>query len=215
MDLLRQMDILNEETLDTRINIIGLGGIGSFLALLLAKMGFRRLVLMDHDIVEEHNIPNQIYRPKDVGIAKADALSEIIYESTGIKAEGRIMRVERERLTGIVVCAVDSMKDRKDIWVNSVRFKASVPLYIESRMGGEVMRTYTIRPIDIGDVRFYEKTLYSDQDSFNLPCTARAIAYTGFAIASIVGNQIKKFLMGEDLQREIIFDLKTLTLTIN
>jgi len=104
------------------------------------------------------------------------------------------------------------MQARRAIWQKSVRYRASVRLYLDARMGAEVSRIYSIRPADPDDVRFYERTLYDDAEASQLPCSAAAIIYTGLSIASLVGNQVKKFVVGEDVKREILCDLKTLTL---
>jgi len=213
VDLRRQLDLVTEEALLTPIAIVGCGGIGTFAALALAKMGCRDLTLYDDDRVEGHNIPNQLYRVEDVGKAKVDALAEILKIFAGLSPSIRRERVDGQRLMGIVVAGIDSMKARKTLWQKSIRYRASVPLYLDARMGGEVARLYTIRPADPDDVRFYERTLYEDTEAFEPPCTAAAIIYNGFSIAALIASQVKKFLMGEGPRREILFDLKTLTLT--
>jgi len=211
LDFSRQSDLVETEALETRITIIGCGGIGSFTALALAKMGCVHLTLYDDDLVEEHNIPNQLYRPGDVGQLKVERLADIIKSFTGTGIDARPERVQGQRLEGIVVSGVDSMEARRRIWDRSIRFKAAVSTYIDARMGAEVARIYTVRPTDPDDVRFYEKTLYSDEEALHLPCTAQAIVYTGFGIASLVAGQVKRVAVGDECKREIIFDQNTLT----
>jgi len=213
MDFRRQLDLVKEEVLVIPIAIVGCGGIGTFTALALAKMGCRNLTLYDDDLVEGHNVPNQLYRVEDVGRAKVDALAEILKTFAGLSPGIRRERVDGQRLMGIVVAGIDSMKARKVLWQKSIRYRASVPLYLDARMGAEVARLYTIRPADPDDVRFYERTLYDDAEAFEPPCTAAAIIYSGFSIAALIASQVKKFLMGEGPRQEILFDLKTLTLT--
>ncbi len=211
MDLSRQTDLVDTEALEAPITLIGCGGIGSFTALALAKMGCGQLTIFDDDLVEEQNIPNQLYRPSDVGHPKVERLADIINSFTGIGIQTRPERVQNQRLQGIVVCGVDSMEARRKIWDRSIRLKAGVEAYIDARMGAEVSRIYTILPQDPDHVRFYEKTLYSDDEAWQLPCTAQAIVYTGFGIASLVAGQVKRVAMGETCKREIIFDHRTLT----
>ncbi|MBI3989238.1 MAG: ThiF family adenylyltransferase [candidate division NC10 bacterium] len=213
MDFRRQLDLVKEEALVTPIAVVGCGGIGTFTALALAKMGCRNLTLYDDDLVEGHNIPNQLYRVEDVGRAKVDALAEILKAFTGLSPDRRRERVDGQRLMGVVIAGIDSMKARKILWQKSIRYRASVPLYLDARMGAEVARLYTIRPADPDDVRFYERTLYDDAEAFEPPCTAASIIYNGFSIAALIASQVKKFLMGEGPRQEILFDLKTLTLT--
>lgn len=212
MEFLRQLDLVNPETLDLPIHLIGCGGIGSFTALVLSKMGVNHLYLYDPDDIEEHNLPNQLFRLKDVGRPKVEALREILEEFTGAPVEGLPVEVEARRMTGVVISGVDSMRARKAIWLRSIRYRASVLRYLDARMGAEVARIYAVNPTDPDDIRLYEKSLYSDEEAEVLPCTAAAISYSGFAIASLIGNLIKRLANGEDLPHEILLDLKTLTL---
>jgi len=211
MDFSRQTDLVDAEALETPITIVGCGGIGSFTALALAKMGCVHLTVYDDDLVEDQNIPNQLYRLGDVGQLKVERLADIIKSFTGTGIDARPERVQGQRLQGIVVSGVDSMEGRRRIWDRSIRFKAGVAAYIDARMGAEVSRLYTVRPADPDHVRFYERTLYSDDEALQLPCTAQAIVYTGFGIASLVAGQVKRVAMGEAYKREIIFDHNTIT----
>ena len=70
----RQSDIINPEVLGTPVHIIGAGAIGSCAALALAKIGFKDFTVYDFDSVELHNLPNQMYRAKDIGKPKVEAL---------------------------------------------------------------------------------------------------------------------------------------------
>ncbi|MFQ5989569.1 MAG: ThiF family adenylyltransferase [Candidatus Methylomirabilales bacterium] len=212
MEFLRQLDLVSPETLDLPIHLIGCGGIGSFTALVLSKMGVQHLHLYDPDGIEEHNLPNQLFRLRDLGRFKVEALQEILQEFAGTPVQAQPVEVETQRMTGVVISGVDSMRARKAIWLRSIRYRAGVLRYLDARMGAEVARIYAVNPTDPGDIRFYEKTLYDDEEAETLPCTAAAIVYNGFAIASLIGNLVKRLATGEDLPREILFDLKTLTL---
>ena len=212
MDFLRQLELVPPEALETPVAVVGCGGIGSFAALALAKMGCRHLTLYDDDKVEEHNLPNQLYRPADVGRPKAEALAEIVRAFTGTAPEAVVARVDGQRLTGLVVAGVDRMRARRAIWQRSVRYRAAVPLFLDGRLGAEVIRLYAIRPADPDDVRFYGATLYDDAEAEPLGCSGAAIVYTGFAVGSLIANQVKRFAMGEPVRREVLWDLMTLTL---
>lgn len=213
MEFLRQLDLVSPETLDVPIHLIGCGGIGSFTALVLSKMGVQQLHLYDPDAIEEHNLPNQLFRLRDVGRFKVEALQEIIQEFAGAPVEIQPVEVEARRMTGVVISGVDSMRARKAIWARSIRYRAGILRYLDARMGAEVARIYAVNPTDPDDIRLYEKTLYADEDAEVLPCTAAAIIYSGFAIASLIGNLVKRLATEEHLPREILLDLKTLTLS--
>lgn len=55
--------------------IAGAGGIGSNVAMLLARAGIGRLVVVDHDVVSLRNLNRQAYFADQVGIPKVEALA--------------------------------------------------------------------------------------------------------------------------------------------
>ncbi|HHZ19212.1 MAG TPA: sulfur carrier protein ThiS adenylyltransferase ThiF [Firmicutes bacterium] len=59
-----------------KIGLAGLGGLGSNCAVHLVRTGFRRLVLVDFDLVEPSNLNRQFYFPDQIGQAKASALRD-------------------------------------------------------------------------------------------------------------------------------------------
>lgn len=210
MDHWRQLGIVTPYELEPlRVTVIGAGGIGSPSVLALAKMGIRYISVYDDDVVDFHNLPNQLYRFSDVGEPKVSALAGIVNDFTGVVIDPKNVRFEDQRLSGIVISAVDSMTARQKIW-QRVRYNPAVKLYIEARMGAEVARIHTVKnPVNPSLVKWYETTLHSDEEAVETPCTERAIIYNVFMIASLVSNQVKKFAKGEDLAREIIFDMAT------
>jgi hypothetical protein len=61
------------------IVLIGLGSLGGFVAENLSRMkGLETLILIDHDFVNSKNIGKSIYRSRDVGKLKIQALSSLI-----------------------------------------------------------------------------------------------------------------------------------------
>ncbi|WP_282919672.1 HesA/MoeB/ThiF family protein [Ignavigranum ruoffiae] len=62
------------------ITIVGLGAVGSFIAVMCASIGIGNITLIDGDYVEESNLTRQIFfKEKDVGkVYKVDSLKEYI-----------------------------------------------------------------------------------------------------------------------------------------
>ena len=77
MNLNKSYDFFQPEKYDWRIHIVGCGSVGSTLAENLVRCGITKLTLYDFDIVESHNIVNQMFRQEDIGKNKAEALGEI------------------------------------------------------------------------------------------------------------------------------------------
>ena len=212
---LRQLDIIDPERFTGRIRIIGCGGIGSPTAIILAKMGLKRFVLIDYDTVEPHNLPNQFYPVEAVGMLKVEALAiQMLQFNPDVEVE-----TVPERFTDdfrwpqpapreIVIVATDSLKSRACVW-GRCKNKPHIELFLDARMAAEQFEVHVMRPSDPEDRRQYEATLFqigaSDtgrgrrtlRKPLDLPCTARAIAYNTFVLAGLVANEIKKFVMNE------------------
>ena len=215
MDYWRQLDVLNPQAMaGVHVTLIGCGGIGSPTALALAKMGVPELTLYDGDTIEDHNLPNQMYRLDSIGVHKVVALSKLVQEFSECNVRAHAEHLTKQRLTpGIVVSGVDSMAARKAIF-NRLRYNPAAELYVDARMGAEVSRIYTLNPCSPADVAWYEdpENLYSDEVALLEKCTEKAIIYNVFFIAALVANQVKRFIKGEKLAKEIIADLATLTI---
>lgn len=60
------------------VGIAGLGGLGSTVAIALARVGVGTLILVDFDVVEPSNLNRQQYLLHQIGVSKAEALRENI-----------------------------------------------------------------------------------------------------------------------------------------
>jgi molybdopterin/thiamine biosynthesis adenylyltransferase len=212
LDFHRQTGILTQEDLNRhRYTVIGAGGLGSPLAVLLAKLGVRDLTVWDDDVVGEENLASQFYRLADVGRPKVEALRDICQAFAGVELVATPMRFDGLPATnGIVITAVDSMAARREIWQRDIRYNAGVPLYLDARMGGQEGRVYSVAPCHPDAVDRYEASLYGDDEAFALPCTARAIAYNTAFLAGLIASQIQKYVSGRTVQPELLVGLDPL-----
>ena len=62
------------------VAICGLGGLGSNIAILLARAGIGRLILIDFDRVDITNLHRQQYKADQIGMYKTEALAENLKE---------------------------------------------------------------------------------------------------------------------------------------
>lgn len=67
-----------EKVKKAHVAIAGLGGLGSNIAISLARTGVGNLHIIDFDIVEPSNLNRQQYRIKDLGLFKTEALKSVI-----------------------------------------------------------------------------------------------------------------------------------------
>lgn len=63
---------------NSTVGVAGLGGLGSSVAIALARMGVGTLVLVDYDIVEPSNLNRQQFTIDQIGTPKTEAMSAIL-----------------------------------------------------------------------------------------------------------------------------------------
>lgn len=208
--LIRQQDLIPESILGTKIHIIGAGAVGSETAMTLAKMGFDNLTIWDDDVVSVENISSQMYGFSDIGKPKVEALAKHLEYFAGVTPEMKAIRYENGQLSGIVICAVDSMSARRQVFAGQAGLSVGSPLVIDPRMGAEFAAVHTYRPMDMDTCESYAKTLHSDQDSVPEPCTAKATSYCSRALASLVAVTVKSFLKKERYAKVVQYHIPTL-----
>lgn len=65
----------------TKVAVIGAGGIGTLVLPLLAASGVGSIHFFDHDSIEQSNLGRQfLYKPTDVGSKKAKRMSELLHD---------------------------------------------------------------------------------------------------------------------------------------
>lgn len=175
IDPLRHLSVFNPDTLgEQRIDIIGCGATGSRIAMEIAKLGVTNLHIWDFDNVEEHNIANQLFGIQDIGKQKVRALAERILADTGLAVHAHNEAVTGRTMLGdIVFLLTDTMASRKEIWEGAIRYKPSVKLMIETRMGASEGRVYTVRPTIPVEINAWEGTLCEDEEASESLCGSR------------------------------------------
>lgn len=80
MNLAKSADFFDPRNFVKDIHILGCGAVGSTIAELLTRLGVESISLYDFDTVGSHNIVNQMFKAKDEGRLKVDALEDILKE---------------------------------------------------------------------------------------------------------------------------------------
>ena len=205
--------------------ILGCGGIGSFTADIVARMGFREITLCDFDSIETPNVATQHYDLTDVGLRKVTTTgARIAAINPHINITGIYRRVDIEHpLTDvpphtIIIAATDNIESRRALhhhWLNGLGDNPS--LFIDPRMGLEEFELYTNQrtrhdPPSASYAAFLNDTA---QTFTPLPCGAQAIAYTGSFAAAIIGSVIRRYVTGEPVPSNIHADLHRFEITSN
>ncbi len=207
----RQSGLIDSDRMDLPVVIIGAGGIGSWAAQALARLGFRYFTIVDPDVVGEENIASQAYDFNQIGAAKAlalfERLSSIGDNITGLSVIRRFQEVDNGEIAGIVVCALDSLSARKELW-EKVKRCAGIDFFVDARMGGETMRLFPVVMLNDAANVAYEKKLHNNVPIEDIPCSERAIVYNTQVVGGLVASLVKKFIMDEELPEEVVFDVK-------
>ena len=108
------------------VAICGLGGLGSNIAVALARAGIGKLLLIDYDRVDITNLHRQQYKANQIGCYKADALAENLSEITPYtEVEPITAKITEENFTHLlkgadIVCEAFDNAQSKAMLVNGV-----------------------------------------------------------------------------------------------
>jgi sulfur carrier protein ThiS adenylyltransferase len=117
---------LHERFSSATVAICGLGGLGSNIAIALARAGIGKLILIDFDRVDISNLHRQQYKANQIGCYKTEALAENLLEIapyTEVKAVTTKITEENfaDLLKGAeVVCEAFDNAESKAMLVNGV-----------------------------------------------------------------------------------------------
>lgn len=77
---IRQKDLIPESISSEMAMVVGVGGIGNWVAINLALIGVKTIILIDPDTIEESNLNRTLFKVSDIGRPKVDALKDLILE---------------------------------------------------------------------------------------------------------------------------------------
>ena len=202
--LLPQVDIEGQEKLhDSKVLIVGLGGLGSPVALYLAAAGVGELLLCDFDKVEISNLQRQIIHDVDsIGEYKVDSAIEKLKrlnpdcKTRGIKetiSEGKLeeLLVDADKTIDLIIDCTDNLNTRLLINKSCVKHKIKLLSGAAIRMEGQLSVF-----LNEGNGPCYQ-CFYSNTQNDELSCTeAGVLATTVGVIGTLQAQEALKILMG-------------------
>lgn len=189
-----------QKLLDSRVLIIGAGGLGSPVAMYLAAAGVGQLALVDFDEVDLSNLQRQIlHGSHDLGRPKVDSASdtlavlnpEVEVSAVNAKLEGEALLAEVAK-ADVVVDASDNFTTR--FAVNDACVAARKPLVSGAaiRMEGQVSVFHNERP---GSPCY--RCLYRDEGELSQTCSENGVlAPVVGIIGTIQATEVLKVLLG-------------------
>lgn len=185
------------------IHIIGLGTIGSWTALNIARLNPEYINIFDSDTIEKTNLAGQLYPTFDIGMRKNNSLRNIIeafseYSSIGVKGhvDHHTSIYLRTTAPNIIITGVDSMAARKSIWNNIENTQLNAETLqkdcwlIDGRMSAEGLQIITVNLRSKTEVEYYkEHWLYdSSEVTRGDVCSYKQTSFIGSIIGGLITN---------------------------
>jgi molybdopterin/thiamine biosynthesis adenylyltransferase len=199
------------------VAIVGLGGLGGYVAEALARMGTGCLILIDGDAFEEHNLNRQLLsREGNLGAQKATAACERVAEvNEAVEAVCHAELLTRDSLprllaeADLVVDALDRLPTR--LVLQDGAQDLGIPM-VHGSIGGFLGQVMTIFPEDLG-----LHALYGDGEGLpeqGLEAELGTPAATPMAVAAWEAQEVVKILTGRgELLRDrlLVLDMESST----
>jgi len=178
------------------VTLAGCGGIGSWLALLLARTNISYLILFDNDRVETGNLSGQLFSTDMIGELKVHTVANTIKRFSDyyrISAYNR--RFEGyDDASDVMMCGFDNMEARKtyfQVWkahVSEVSDRSQC-LLLDGRLSAECLQVYCIQGDDDSAIQYYENhCLFNDDEADATVCSYKQTSFMASMIASMMVN---------------------------
>lgn len=196
------------------ITLAGIGGIGSWTALLLARLKPSILKLYDPDTVELVNLAGQLYGVNDVGRPKVSAVCNYLKTNANYYAFIEYaQRFDRNcNPAPIAICGFDNMQARSEFfrsWKNTSFADLKQTLFIDGRLTATEFQVFCMTREDTSLMSRYESEfLFDDSEASQEVCSFKQTAYLANMIAGVIVNLYVNFcanLCGSPFKRALPF----------
>lgn len=206
-----------EKIKEQEVVLAGLGGIGSWCALLLSRLDIRYLTVFDDDTVDSVNLAGQFYRKNQIRAYKASAISTAIKEySSYYSCNACTRKFESDSVpSNIMICGFDNMTARRIFYrrwlyrLNEYPSTANKCLFIDGRLSADTFQVLCIKGDDEYNMRRYEeKYLFDDSEADETICSFKQTSFMANMIASYMVNLFVNFisnLSNPDIEKSIPF----------
>jgi len=186
------------------IVLAGVGGIGSNMAVILAKLNPSAIYIFDDDRVESFNLAGQFYSNEDIGKPKVEALAASVNKYTNyssIFALNRRFMLGEDVVADIMVCGFDNMRARRDFftaWKNRVMTlteeRKKDCLFIDGRLTADEFQIFCITGTDNFYMDDYVNNyLFNDYEAQRETCSYKQTGFLADMIGAFMVNLIVNF----------------------
>lgn len=181
------------------VGIAGLGGLGSAIAIALARVGVGKLVLADFDVVEPSNLNRQQYFVDQVGMLKTEALkANLARVNPYVTLETHTVQLTPQNVPGIfgsvdvLVEAFDAAEQKAMLLESFRRARPDTPIVVATGLAGHAPSN-TVVTRRLGK----NTTVVGDLVTAAQPGTGLMAPRVGVA-AHHQANAVLRILLGED-----------------
>lgn len=192
-----------EKIQEVPVMLAGVGGIGSWCALLLSRVYPETITLFDDDRVEMANMSGQFYSSLDVGREKVQALYNAMKLYSNYNSVFCINNKFEANTVGsdVMICGFDSI-DARRIYFNAwVKHLSSVPeehrkncLFIDGRLAAEDFQIYCLTGDSPVAIAKYETTLFGSSEAEQTVCSYKQTSFMANLIAGFMVNLFVNFV---------------------
>ena len=186
------------------IVLAGVGGIGSNMAVILAKLNPSAIYIFDDDLVESFNLAGQFYSNEDIGKPKVEALAASINKYTNyssIFALNRRFMPGEEVIADIMICGFDNMRARKDFfaaWKSHVMTLSEERrkdcLFIDGRLTADEFQIFCMTGTDNFYMDDYVNNyLFNDYEAQRETCSYKQTGFLADMIGAFMVNLVVNF----------------------
>lgn len=199
----------NQEAVqNVRALVAGCGALGSQAVIGAARLGIGRMTIADFDVLEDHNLENQVYDASDVGKPKVVALKERVRRiDSQIQVEtfqGRIQDLRRPLDFDVILGCLDNVSARH--WLNYLSVTNSIP-FVDAGILGFLGSVTTILP---GQTACYSCEPFLPINPPKASCSESPLPTT-YISAAILANlqllQLVKLVHRKPIHSHLMVDL--------
>ncbi len=199
------------------VTIVGLGGLGSPVALYLAAAGVGTISLVDNDVVSLSNLQRQVlYTEEEVGLLKVNCAAQRLTDlNSQVKIISRPMRLTGQKEAEAIIADCDIVVDACDNFatrylLSDVCTRLGKPLVYGAISGFEgQVSVFCYGPSS----RTYRDLYPCEAEMLSLPPRPAVIGTTPAVVGSVQANEVLKIICGygETLSGKLwTIDLRTM-----
>ena len=209
--MLPEIDINGQEKIkESKILLVGLGGLGSPISIYLAAAGVGELIIVDFDKVDLSNLQRQIlHKTRDINRLKIDSAKEHLLElnpNINIRTINKKLSenelISEAKKSNVIIDASDNFDTR--FLLNKISVKSKIPLVSGAAIRFEGQVT-VFNPSQKSSPCY--RCLYDENISSEETCTANGVFAPLLGIVgSIQANEALKLVLnlGESIQGKLL-----------